>query len=176
MRKNNIVAIAIALVGVAVAILAWLAAPERIDYEVKFLLVVIASLLLITAIGLPIWAVMFERKLRRLLNTLSGEISWAIHNLLNRPTGLGQTYDIRQLDPFAIELTNDFNAWCNRIDAILSNEAFFTQSDLLRFQRLGFIDPVHLTGHPDLDHTFSMLKLKLSRLQEVIDLSQQRLI
>ena len=169
MRKSDTIAISVALVGVAMAILAWLASPATIDYEVRFALVLSAVIFIIIAVGLPIRASLFERSQRMALNGLSGDIDWAIHNLLNRPRP-----QLAQMDEFAVVLDRDFHEWCARVDGVLKNESFFTQSDLIRFQRLGFIEPVRVTGHAATDHTFSMLKLKLKRLQEVIDLVQQR--
>jgi hypothetical protein len=89
MRKSNTIAISIALVGVATALFAWLAAPDRIAYEVKFVLVLLAVASIVTAIVLPMRASRFEKKQRTALDSLSEHIDWAIHHLLNRPKTSG---------------------------------------------------------------------------------------
>jgi hypothetical protein len=169
MSKSNTIAISIALVSVATALFAWLAAPDRIAYEVKFVLVLLAVASIVTAIVLPMRASRFEKKQRTALDSLSEHIDWAIHHLLNRPRP-----QVTEVNAFAATLSQDFDDWCARVDTILKDESLFTRSDLTRFQRLGFIDPVIITGHASVDHTFSMLKLKLKRLQEVIDSVQQK--
>lgn len=169
MRKTSTVAISIALLGVAMTILAWIAAPERIDWEVKNCLFLLAVVLVVTAIGLPIWAFWFERQRRNALDGLSNQIDWAIHHLLNRPRPA-----VEEMPTFADVLRNDYDEWCRLVDAELSDKSFFAHSDLIRFQRLGFVDPVMITGHGATDRILGMLRLKLARLQEVIDSVQQR--
>ena len=169
MRKSNTIAISIALMSVATALLAWLAAPDRIAYEVKFVLVLLAVASIAAAMVLPVRASRFERKQRAALDGLSEHIDWAIHHLLNRPRP-----QLTEVNAFAATLSQDYDDWCASVDAILKDESLFTRYDLNRFQRLGFIDPIFVTGHASVDHTLSMLKLKLKRLQEVIDSVQQR--
>lgn len=72
------------------------------------------------------------------------------------------------MERFAAELAEEYERWCMEIDRILANKALFTQSDLLLFQRLGFIQPIQMTGHPGADHTLAMLNLKFERLREII--------
>jgi hypothetical protein len=67
-------------------------------------------------------------------------------------------------------------AGCARVNRRLENRAFFTRADQLDFDRLGFIQPVKLGGHPlreIQDTTRSMLKLKVERLREMVNWTQQ---
>jgi hypothetical protein len=104
------------------------------------------------------------------IDELSSHLSWAIHNLLNRkspsPDGIWKQKD-REI------LIHDIDVWCNQITTKLKNRAVFTHSDEVHFDKLGFIQPVTVTGFPDLDHHMSMLKLKFQRLREIIDRRQQ---
>src|SRR5262249_42602277 len=100
------------------------------------------------------------------IDELSRELSWAIHNLLNRKApsddGIWKQQDRDQLK-------NEMDAWFKKITVKLQNREVFTESDEMHFDRLGFVDPVVVTGFPDLDHHMAMLKLKFERLREIID-------
>ena len=132
MRKTNTVAVSVALVGVVMTILAWIAAPERIDYEVKVWIFILAIVLVLIALGLPAWAFWFERRKRVALDGLSRQIDWAIHNILNRPRP-----PTEEMNQFANALNSDYEEWCRQVDSALTNKSFFAHSDLIRFQRLG---------------------------------------
>ena len=151
------------LVGVALTLLAWIIPQDRIGYEVKFSLLGFG--LAIICLGVALlgrgWCV--SRGKQRTLDVLSESISRAIHELVNMPRpNPGET------DLFANNLSQGYVAWCEGVDRILGNKTYFTQSDLLHFQRLGFIHPLHMTGHTAADHTLAMLNLKMERLREVI--------
>src|SRR5262249_32083739 len=108
-----------------------------------------------------------QAKKQAALDDLAEDISFAIHDLLNcAPTPTTQ-------DEIA-KWKSDFEAWCDRVSKKLENRAFFTRADQLHFDRLGFIDPLFLTGQATLDRYLAQLRLKLDRLREVINWAQQR--
>jgi hypothetical protein len=118
-----------------------------------------------------LWFNVWSRK-QQAINELAEDISWAISDLLNRSPPPSTQPELQQLDA-------DFQAWCAKINRQLGNRAFFTRADQLHFDRLGFIDPVKvgghpMTGHPQYDQLMSMLRLKLERLRDVINWAQQR--
>lgn len=169
MRKSEKIAISIALAGVAVAILAWVVPPTSLNYEAKFYWGLFAISLLIASVFVFVRAGKFNRQKQAALDGLSEEISWAIHHIVNMPKPAEESWDA-----YALRFNNAANEWCTRVDTMLSNRSFFTQSDLIHFQRLGVIHMFRMTGHPNTDHAFSMLSLKLDRLREIIVLVQQR--
>lgn len=126
------------------------------------LLILVVGLLVIAA---SVHASKFNRK-QKVIDDLAEDISWAIGELLNRkrpsPTELGK------YDDFSVQLRRDFDEWCKKVDEKLKDQSIFTHADFLGFQRLGFVDPKVVTGHPGIDHTLSMLNLKLERLREII--------
>jgi hypothetical protein len=124
---------------------------------------------LILGLGV-IWASLnFNRwsKKQQAIDSLSEDIAWAIHNLLNRnpPPRTNAEIDKWQAD---------FNDWCERVSRKLENRAFFTRADQLHFDVLGFIDRIALTGTPNFDALLSQLRLKFDRLRDVINWTQQR--
>jgi hypothetical protein len=103
---------------------------------------------------------------QRAVNEIAEDISWAIHHLLNQPLVGGK--------PDALYLRKEYDAWCQRVSDKLSNSAFFTLADKLHFDRLGFIEPVQMTGQGDYDWILSQLRLKFDRARDVINWVQQR--
>ena len=156
---------AIGLIGVALTLLAWIIPQDRIGYEVKFGLLgfglaVICLSLVLLARG---WWV--QREKQKALDQLSEAISQAIHDLVNKPRPIGPA---ASWDAFADSLAKEYLKWCEDVDRILGNTALFPKSDLLHFQRLGFIQPVIMTRHTAADHTLAMLNKKMDRLREII--------
>lgn len=102
------------------------------------------------------------------VDDLAEDMSFAISNLLNRsrPDPLD--------DGWITQWETDFHTWCNQVSAKLDNRAFFTRADQLHFDRLGFVPPVRMSGHERYDWLLAQLRLKLERLRNVINWSQQR--
>ena len=101
---------------------------------------------------------------------MAEDISWAIDNLLNRKAGQ-QGRDANYIDTW----DRDFKEWCSIVSHKLSNRAFFTRADQLHFDYLGFVDPI--TFYLDaqrLNDLLSQLKLKIERLRDVINWTQER--
>lgn len=133
----------------------------------RLFLVILGLALIFASIRFNVWS---ERQ--KILDSLADDISWAIHDLVNRHNRLSPAE--LALPTYAANLQKDYEAWCTRISEKLSNQAFFTRADRLHFDRLGFIDPVVMTTNPSANHTLSMLKLKFERLRDVIEWVQQR--
>lgn len=156
---------AISLLGLAVTLLAWIIPQDRIGYEVKFTLLGIGLTTVCLGLGLLAHSWWRGRTKQQALDQLSLSISRAIHELVNMPRpGSGLVNE----EAFANKLASGYSTWCTEVDQILEDRRHFTQSDLLHFQRLGFIQPIHMTGHPRADHTLAMLNLKIDRLREII--------
>jgi hypothetical protein len=102
------------------------------------------------------------------IDDLAEDISWAIHNLLNRAR------ENPVADTWVAKWELDFNEWCARVTAKLGNRAFFTRADQLHFDRLGFVPQVAMSGHQRHDWLLSQLRLKFDRLRDVINWTQQR--
>jgi hypothetical protein len=95
-------------------------------------------------------------KKQQAIDSLAGDVAWAIHNLLNQ------------------KWRADFSNWCGRVSRKLENRAFFTYADQLHFDVLGFIASISLTGTPNFDALLGQLRLKIDRLRDVINWTQQR--
>jgi hypothetical protein len=104
---------------------------------------------------------------QKAIDALAEDLSWAIHHLLNRNPPATTKGDVEAW-------VKDFHEWCGKVSKQLENRAFFTRADQLHFDRLGFIDPVEMSGHPKLDRHLSQLRLKFERLRDVINWAQQR--
>ena len=131
----------------------------------RLLLVLIGLPLVFASIRFNVWS-----QRQRVIDSLAEDISWAVHELVNRHTRLTEP----ELPAYPELLRRDFEAWCARVSAKLENRAFFTRADQLHFDRLGFIDPVLLTNDASANHTLSMLRLKFRRLRDIIVWVQQR--
>jgi len=70
---------------------------------------------------------------------LSEELSWAIQHLLNRNKGKAWTEEM--IAPFEA----DMSEWCEKISKKLENREFFSRSEQLHFDSLGFVKPVQIT-------------------------------
>jgi hypothetical protein len=104
---------------------------------------------------------------QKAIDDLAEDISFAIQNLINRKPTPKHDVDVKKWK-------EDYEAWCTKVSKKLENRAFFTRSDQLHFDRLGFIEPVRMTGNDELDFLLSQLRLKFDRLRDVINWTQQR--
>jgi hypothetical protein len=117
-----------------------------------------------------IWASLnynrWSRK-QQAIDLLAEDISWAIHDLVNRNPRPSTEGEIDKFD-------TDYRAWCDKVSSKLNNRAFFTRADQLHFDRLGFVPPLQMSGHARLDWLLGQLRLKFERLRDVINWTQQR--
>lgn len=153
----------ISLLGLAVTLLAWIIPQDRIGYEVKFTLLGIGLTIVVLGLGLLVKGWRRGRKKLKSIDQLSEFISTAIRDLVNKPRP-----PQAEMEVFATELKEQYDNWCIGVNQILSNKSYFTHSDFLHFDRLGFIPPIVMTRHPNADHTLAMLNVKIDRLREII--------
>lgn len=104
---------------------------------------------------------------QRAIDDLAEDLSWAIHDLLNRRA------------TNAVQLTqweSDYKGWCERVSKKLENRAFFTRADQLHFERLGSIPAVDFQGsfNPRHNSLKGHLNLKFDRLRDLINWTQMR--
>lgn len=101
------------------------------------------------------------------IDELAEELSWAIHNLLNR-----RVRDQAQL----IEWRTAYEAWLDKVNKKLGNRAFFTRADELHFERLGSVPAVgfSMAFNDEHNHALSQLSLKFDRLRDIIRWTQMR--
>jgi hypothetical protein len=107
---------------------------------------------------------------QKAIDSLAEDISWAIDNLLNRRL----PNDEDGLTDYINTWRQDFEKWCGRVSGKLQNRAFFTRADQLHFDYLGFVEPITFYKNPQLNNLLSQLRLKLDRLRDVINWTQQR--
>lgn len=108
---------------------------------------------------------------QKAIDSLAEDISWAIHNLLNRQT----PNNVPNLDAYVDQWEEDYRKWCDTVHGKLCNRAFFTRADQLHVERLGFVPQVgQMTSSGKLNWLLSQLNLKFDRLREVINLVQLR--
>lgn len=131
----------------------------------RLALVLIGLVLILASLRFNVWS-----QRQKTADALADDISWAVKNILNRE----RPPETGDWDGWQRQLKKDFDAWCARVTARLQNPAFFTRADQLHFETLGFVPSTKITGHPNADHTFSMLSLKFERLREIIAAIQQR--
>jgi hypothetical protein len=105
---------------------------------------------------------------QKAIDDLAEDMSWAIHNLLNKPPTANSAAE------FVSSWESDFKSWCDKVSKKLGNKAFFTRADQLHFDRLGFVSTAPMTGHAKLDWLLAMLRLKFERLRDIINWVQQR--
>ena len=101
------------------------------------------------------------------INDLANRLDWATHNLLNRNPPPATAAEVSQWE-------QEYRDWCAGISEKLGNRDLFTRADQLHFDTLGFVEPVIVSGNPQLDKLLSQLRLKMERLREVIRWAQQR--
>jgi hypothetical protein len=117
-------------------------------------------------IALSLWFNIWSRK-QQAIDDLAEDMSWAIHDLLNRSPRPSTDTEVEKWE-------SDFRAWCEKVTEKLENRAFFTRADQLHFDRLGFVQPIAMSGHQRFDWLLSQLRLKFERLRDVINWTQQR--
>jgi hypothetical protein len=125
----------------------------------------------ITLVGLALiaaslWFNLWSRK-QKAIDDIAEDISWAIHNLLNRNPRPSTDTDVAKWE-------TDFREWCSKVSKKLEDRAFFTRADQLHFDMLGFVEPVTMSGHQRLDWLFSQLRMKFERLRDIINWTQMR--
>jgi len=129
---------------------------------VKFLLIIVGLIIIFVSLRWNLWS-----RRQKAIDDLAEDLSWAINNLLNRnPCPSTQT----DIDNWAKE----YRGWCAKISGQLDSRAFFTRADQLHFDRLGFIDPIQMSGQPNYDWWLGQLRLKFERLRDVINWTQMR--
>ncbi len=101
------------------------------------------------------------------IDDLAEDISWVIANILNKNPRPNTSQD-------AEEFAKEFQNWCDKVSKKLENRAFFTRADQLHFDRLGFLPAIALAPHPKINHVLQMLSVKLERLRDIINWSQER--
>ena len=107
---------------------------------------------------------------QKTIDGLAEDISWAIDNLLNRKAG-PEGRDNNFIDAWG----RDFEKWCSGVSNKLNDRTFFTRADQLHFDYLGFVEPISLYMDAQrLNHLLSQLRMKIERLREVINWTQER--
>ena len=104
---------------------------------------------------------------QKAIDDLAEDLSWAIHNLLNKPVS-----NDSELESWEKE----FKVWCQKVSKKLENRAFFTRADQLHFDRLGLIPPANFAHSYNQRHEWlvSQLDLKFDRLRDVVNWTQMR--
>jgi hypothetical protein len=160
---SGVILVAFGMTPAEVAAYLWRSPPAWITNPWVGIGTVIVGLAVIGAsLRFNVWS-----QRQRAIDTLAEDISWAISDLLNK-----------RPDPLTDEGVEHwevaFRGWCARVSAKLENRAFFTRADQLHFDRLGFVQPIAMSGHQRLDWLLGQLRLKLDRLREIINWAQQR--
>lgn len=134
----------------------------------RVMLVIVGLALIYSSLRWNVWS-----NKQKVINELAEELSWAIKELLNRPVS-----DDQELG----RLESDIATWCDKVNGVLGNEAFFTRADQIHFDRLGKVPVLRWkqayrldaadTRH---DHALNMLSLKFDRLRDVVNWAQQRI-
>ena len=128
----------------------------------KFALIVVGLAVVAGSLHFNVWSLR-----QKAIDALAEDLSWAIHNLLNKPVA-------SQADLEAWEV--EYHAWCRRVSQKLESRAFFTRADQLHFDRLGFVPPTALATSFNNHHAWltAQLGLKFERLRDVINWTQMR--
>ena len=136
--------------------------PEVVSPWFRLVLVVVGLAVIWTSLHFNVWSLR-----QRSIDALAEDLSWAIHNLLNRHVA-------SQSDLGTWEA--DYHAWCRRVSQKLENRAFFTRADQLHFDRLGFVPQTALATNFNQHHAWltAQLALKFERLRDVINWTQMR--
>lgn len=148
--------------GQAVADLLKRLPPEVASPWARLALVVVGLAVIGASLHLNVWSLR-----QKAIDEMAEDLSWAIHNLLNRAVS-----DEAGLAKWE----QDYHAWCQRVSKKLENRAFFTRADQLHFDRLGFVPATHLAGTFNQRHSWlaSQLSLKFERLRDIINWTQMR--
>ena len=144
--------------GQAVAQLLSHLPPAMASPWFKLVLVVVGLVVIGTSLHFNVWSLR-----QRAIDELAEDVSWAIHDLLNK-----RVAD----EPGLVEWEERYHAWCQRVSSKLENRAFFTRADQLHFDRLGFVPSANFVGSFNERHAWlaSQLGLKFERLRDVIKL------
>ena len=84
------------------------------------------------AIGLGVVLPVRGHGKQRAIDQLSEAISQAIHELVNKPRPTSPT---ASWDAFADTLAQEYSKWCEGVDRVLANTAYFT-SKSARYQKI----------------------------------------
>jgi hypothetical protein len=128
----------------------------------RLILVVVGLVVIGTSLHFNVWSLR-----QKAIDELAEDLSWAIHDLLNKPVS----------DEAGVaEWEQQYHAWCQRVSKKLENRAFFTRADRLHFDRLGFVPSAKFAGSFNQRHEWlaSQLGLKFERLRDVINWTQMR--
>ena len=128
----------------------------------KLALVIIGLFVIGASLHFNVWSLR-----QRAVDDLAEDLSWAIHNLLNKPV-----FNNDELTQWE----SDYRGWCDKVSKKLENRAFFNKADQLHFDRLGFVPLTKLTDSFGDRHDWllSQLDLKFQRLRDVINWTQMR--
>ena len=136
--------------------------PAVINPWFKLALVIIGLFVIAASLHFNVWSLR-----QRAIDDLAEDLSWAIHDLLNK--GVANELDVASWE-------SEYRAWCQRVSTKLGNRAFFARADQLHFDRLGVVLSVPFVGrynqHPA--WLVSQLNLKFERLRDVINWTQMR--
>mgnify|MGYP001557807376 FL=1 len=136
--------------------------PWVTDPWFKFTLVIIGLSIIGASLFFNVWSLR-----QSAIDDLAEDLSWAIHNLLNKTIS-------NEAEVAAWEA--EYRAWCEKLGKKLERRAFFTRADQLHFDRLGFVPPANFGGSYNEQHEWlvSQLKLKFERLRDIINWTQMR--
>ncbi|MFZ6017707.1 MAG: hypothetical protein ACOYU0_08970 [Nitrospirota bacterium] len=128
----------------------------------KLALVVIGLFIIGASLHFNVWSLR-----QKAIDDLAEDLSWAIHNLLNKPVSN---------DDEVTQWESGYREWCEKVSKKLENRTFFTKADQLHFDRLGFVPLTKFTGSFNERHDWlvSQLSLKFERLRDVVNWSQMR--
>jgi hypothetical protein len=141
----------------------WRNPPTWVSSDWTRLLVLILGLVIVgSSLRFNRWS-----QQQKAIDELAEDMAWAIRHLLNRDPRPSTDEEVAQWE-------KDFREWCNAISKKLDNRAFFTRADQLHFDRLGFVDPLIMSGHKRFNWLLAQLRLKFERLRDVLNWVQQR--
>ena len=112
-------------------------------------------------------------KKQQVIDALSEDLSWAIHSLLNKTVSTEAELMIWEIE---------FEEWCKKVSRKLNDRAFFTRSDQIHFDRLGFIQPLNFIGAVTINmrakahhnKLVSHLNVKFDRMRDIINWTQMK--
>jgi hypothetical protein len=101
------------------------------------------------------------------IDDLAEDLSWAIHELLNR--------HVKSEDDLT-KWQEDYRAWLTKVGKKLGNRAFFTRADQIHFERLGSVPATSFGIQFNAQHNqlLCQLSLKFDRLRDIIQWAQMR--
>jgi hypothetical protein len=128
----------------------------------RLALVVIGLFIIGASLHFNVWSLR-----QKAIDDLAEDLSWAIHNLLNKPV---------TKESEVTEWESECRTWCERVSKKSENRAFFTRADQLHFDRLGFVPHAGSAGSFNKHHEWltSQLNLKFELPRDVINWTQMR--